>query len=240
MSRRMSSQVGLFSAQVSEQMQRLRPLVGAPVGPGEAQQVDLRRAVMATRLLAGSARILNLEVLHGFLDELLDWLQRIEQTARPLTSTQVLVLESVIEVEDAILSHLEEIGENDLELNSFATRIEDLTGLISHNCASMDPRESPASGSAPRLATPTPPRDEGSFASLRAKAQSAGTAEEREALLRDLCKPLYETGSAGTRQASRAPTETPCPSPKSPEFWATIAQVISSKISTAFLTERPS
>ena len=183
MSRRMSSQVGLFSAQVSEQMQRLRPLVGPPAGPGEAQQVDLRRAVMATRLLAGSARILNLEVLHGFLDELLDWLQRIEQTARPLSSTQVLVLESVIELEDAILGHLEKSDESELELNSFGTQIEDLTGLIHHNCASMDPRENQAPGSAPRRATPAPARDEGSLASLRAQAQSARTAEERDVVL---------------------------------------------------------
>jgi chemotaxis protein histidine kinase CheA len=191
----MSSQVGLFSAQISEQMQRLRPLVATPAGPGEAQRVDIRRAVMATRLLAGSARILNLEVLHDFLDELLDWLQRIEQTARSMTSTQVLILESIIELEDSLLSHLDRNAEKELELGSFAAQIEDLTGLIHHNCASMDPRETRSSG--PRKATPAPApaRDEGSLVSLRARVQSARTTEERDELLAQIESQIEELSS---------------------------------------------
>ena len=118
MSRRSSSQVGLFCAQISEQIQRLRPLVAPPGGPGEAQRVDVRRAVMATRLLSGSARILSLAELHGFLDELLDWLQRIELTGGPLTSAQTLILESVLELEDSILQHFEKSASDEPRLDA--------------------------------------------------------------------------------------------------------------------------
>ena len=117
MTRRSSSQVGLFAAQISEQIQRLRPLAGPQGGPGEMQQVDLRRAVMATRLLGGSARILNLEALHVFLDELLDWLQRIEQSRNELTTSQTLILESVIELEDAIFQDLDRSGDQAPDLD---------------------------------------------------------------------------------------------------------------------------
>ena len=100
-----------------------------------------------------------------------------------MTSTQVLILESVIELEDSLLNHLDKSGESELDLSSFAPQIEDLTGLIHHNCESMDPRETQSSASAPRKATPAPARDEGSLASLRAKAKSARTTEERDAVL---------------------------------------------------------
>lgn len=179
MTRRSSSQVGLFCAQISEQIQRLRPLVAPAGGPGEAQRVDVRRAVMATRLLSGSARILSLELLHVFLDELLDWLQRIEQAGRPLTSSQQLILESVIELEDNVLQHFEKGGEREPRLDRFVDQIEDLTLLVQRNAESMDPNgkaKAAPKASAPRGAVTDP------VAQLRAAAHEASTPEERAAV----------------------------------------------------------
>lgn len=191
MTRRSSSQVGLFCAQISEQIQRLRPLVAPAGGPGEAQRVDVRRAVMATRLLSGSARILSLEVLHVFLDELLDWLQRIEQAGRPLSSAQALILESVIDLEDSILQHFEKSGGKEPQLDAFAAPLDDLTLLVQRNAASMDPHNGKGAtgrkGSGPRAAVVDP------VAQLRAAAHDASTPEERaqvrariEALIEEL------------------------------------------------------
>ena len=128
-----SSQVGLFSTQISEQIVRLRAVATEAEGPSDAQQVDLRRAVMATRLLAGSARILGLDPMQQFLDELLAWLQSLEQTRQGLTTTQSLILESVIELEESLLLHLDEAGADGDSLQVFVPQIEDLLGLIRHN-----------------------------------------------------------------------------------------------------------
>lgn len=178
MSRRSSSQVGLFSAQIAEQIQRLRPLVAPAGGAGEALLVDLRRAVMATRLLGGSARILSLEPLHVFLDELLDWLQCIEQAGTTLTSSQALILESVIDLEEGLLEHFERVGDGDVELGDLATQIEDLTGLIQRSRKSLDPRDT--SG-------PSRPVQKyghlNAMEGLRAQVLAAQTPEQRAALL---------------------------------------------------------
>jgi chemotaxis protein histidine kinase CheA len=192
MTRRSSSQVGLFAAQISEQIQRLRPLAGPQGGPGEMQQVDLRRAVMATRLLGGSARILNLEALHVFLDELLDWLQRIEQSRNELTTSQTLILESVIELEDAIFQDLDRSGDQAPDLDHFATQIDDLTGLIQRDASSMDPREKKLNGSSPMQAAAEP---QNPLARLRLQAQSAETPDERARVLAEIEKLIEELSS---------------------------------------------
>jgi CheY-like chemotaxis protein len=181
MTRRSSSQVGLFSAQISEQIQRLRPLVAPSGGPGEVQRVDLRRAVMATRLLAGTARILNLEILHVFLDELLDWLQRIEQSRKELTSSQVLILESVIELEDQVFQQFERSDGAAPALDEFGTQIEDLAGLIRRDCESMGPRERPVGSKPMPAAQPEDP-----LARLRARAKTAESSEDRTRLLGEI------------------------------------------------------
>lgn len=129
-----SSQVGLFSTQISEQIVRLRALVKGQDGPTEAHQVDLRRAVMATRLLAGSARILQLEPLQLFLDELLAWLQVVQNSGRALNTTQALILDSVVEIEESLMLHLDEVEANSsTDLRAFEPQLEDLLTLIRHN-----------------------------------------------------------------------------------------------------------
>jgi len=129
-----SSQVGLFSTQISEQIIRLRALSRGQDGPSEAHQVDLRRAVMATRLLAGSARIMRLDVLQAFLEELLEWLQHMEQSKHPLNTTQALILESVVELEESLMLHLDEVEqETGADLSPFQSQVDDLLTLIRHN-----------------------------------------------------------------------------------------------------------
>jgi chemotaxis protein histidine kinase CheA len=183
MTRRSSSQVGLFAAQISEQIQRLRPLAAPQGGPGEMQQVDLRRAIMATRMLGGSARILGLEALHVFLDELLDWLQRIEQARSGLTTSQGLILESVIELEDSLFQRFEHAEKGVPELGEFFTQIDDLTGLIRRDAASMDPRERKPGSKPLRAAVP-----EGPLARLRAKVEAATSPEEHAQVLAEIEK----------------------------------------------------
>lgn len=203
MTRRSSSQAGLFAAQISEQIQRLRPLVSPQSGPGEMQQVDLRRAVMATRMLAGSARILGLESLHVFLDEMLDWLQRVEQSRQSLTTSQVLILESVIELEDSVFQSFERAEGSAPDLGAFATQLDDLAGLIRRDAASMDPREKPA-GSQPRPATEPP----GPLARLKAEAKSAHSPEERARVLASIEKLIEELSALANtlhQQESAAP-----------------------------------
>ncbi len=207
MSRRSSSQVGLFSAQISEQIQRLRPLVAPPGGPGEAQQVDLRRAVMATRLLGGSARILSLEVLHVFLDELLDWLQCIEQTGTLLSSSQALILESVIDLEEGLLERLERAGSGDIDLGDLATQVEDLTGLIRRNRKSMDARDT--SGPTTKVGKAKARKQTDPMEDLRAQVQTARTPEERAALLariESLIEDLSVLANSLHGEVSEAPT----------------------------------
>lgn len=124
-----SSQVSLFNAQVGEQIQRLRTLTGSAATPTGNEAVDLKRAVMATRLLAGSARILQLDALTGFLDRLLAWLQQIEAARQPLTTTQSMMLESAIDLEERIMRHLENAGPA-FDLAVFGEELSDLTQLI--------------------------------------------------------------------------------------------------------------
>lgn len=134
-----SSQVGLFSTQISEQIVRLRALSRGQDGPSEAHQVDLRRAVMATRLLAGSARILQLDVLQTFLEELLEWLQTMEQSKAPLNTTQALILESVVELEESLMIHLDEVDqETGADLSPFEGQVDDLLTLIRHNAEKIE------------------------------------------------------------------------------------------------------
>ena len=137
-----SSQVGLFSTQISEQIVRLRALTRNQDGPSEAHQVDLRRAVMATRLLAGSARILRLESLQRFLDELLEWLQTVERSGRALSTTQALILDSVVEIEESLMLHIDESeAELGADLGPFQSQIDDLLTLIRHNTEKSTPDE---------------------------------------------------------------------------------------------------
>ncbi len=200
-----SSQVGLFSAQISEQIQRLRPLVAPTGGPGEAQQVDLRRAVMATRLLAGSARIVSLGSLHVFLDELLDWLHCIEQAGVPPKSSQVLILESVIDLEESILQQLERAGEGKLQLDALSTQIEDLTGLIRRNCKSMDPRDT--SGPTGSLDPASIPVARDPIEELRVGVHEASTPEERAALLARIEGMIEELAALANRLHGEASNE---------------------------------
>jgi two-component system chemotaxis response regulator CheY len=132
------SQVSLFSAQVAEQIQRLRTLTGAGETPTGNELVDLKRAIMATRLLAGSARILQLEPLQVFLDRLLDWLQGIESARHPLSTTQTLLLESVIEVEERLMLHLESNGST-IDLVPFRDELAEMLRLIDRHAAAGPP-----------------------------------------------------------------------------------------------------
>ena len=183
MARGSSSQVGLFSTQISEQIVRLRALSQGQDGPTEAHQVDLRRAVMATRLLAGSARVMKLEVLQQFLDELLEWLQRMEQSKRPLNTTQSLILESVVELEESLMLDLDEADPSQgVDLSPFQAQIDELLTLIRHNVEKIDalaqprtaaPVEEPAETSEPAPATLTSLLD-----AFEDSVASATTAEE--------------------------------------------------------------
>jgi CheY-like chemotaxis protein len=110
-----SSQVGLFITQISEQILRLRALMHAEDVSSSHDLVALKRAIMATRLLGGSARILQYASVHRFLEKLLVWLQQIEERGAKLGTTQALILDSVIDLEEQLMRHLEtEASEEDL------------------------------------------------------------------------------------------------------------------------------
>lgn len=152
-----SSQVGLFSEQISEQIGRLRVLAG-----GEAERagvVATKRAVMATRLLAGSARILHVQILPDFLNELLAWLQRIEATGRPSTPSQAMILEGVIAFEEELMRHLEKHSGDDLDLSIFEEEMDELRGLIRENSKRLASGAEPPMPQAQELA-PEPERVE--------------------------------------------------------------------------------
>lgn len=126
-----AAQVGVFSEQISEQIGRLRVLAG-----GEAERagvVAIKRAVMATRLLAGSARILHVAVLPEFLEELLAWLQRIEAGGRPSTPTQSMILDGVIAFEEELMRFLSQHEGEALDLSRFEDEIEELRVMIREN-----------------------------------------------------------------------------------------------------------
>lgn len=123
-----SEQVGLFSTQISEQIFRLRALARGREGVSGPDQVALKRAVMATRLLAGSARILQFADIQQFLDRLLDWMKSIEVGAQALTSTEQLILESVIDVEERLMDVLDRGDVGDIP--SFREEFEDLRNLM--------------------------------------------------------------------------------------------------------------
>ncbi len=129
-----ASQVGLFSEQISEQIGRLRVLTGSDAD--RTGGVALKRAVMATRLLAGSARILHVQELVAFLEELLVWLQEIGRSERRATPTQSLILDAVISFEEGLMRRLEQ-SEEAIEVSSFEEEIADLRGLIRKNRETM-------------------------------------------------------------------------------------------------------
>ena len=157
-----SSQVGLFSEQISEQVGRLRVLTGTDAD--RADGVALKRAVMATRLLAGSARILHVDELVSFLDELLTWLQWIGEAGHRATPTQSLILDAVISFEETLMRQLEGMEEAQ-DLSSFAGEIGELRGLIRKNLekapvAPAIPEAEPpvpAGGEAPAIPEAEPP-----------------------------------------------------------------------------------
>ncbi len=123
-------QIHLFSEQISEQIGRLRLLTGAE--SNRSDLVAIKRAVMATRLLAGGARALRLSSLPTFLEEFLQWLQGIQRSEQPASPTQELILDAVIEFEEELLRHLES-QEDDANLSSFEEQITELRGLLRHN-----------------------------------------------------------------------------------------------------------
>ncbi len=123
-------QIHLFSEQISEQIGRLRLLTGAE--SNRSDLVAIKRAVMATRLLAGGARALRLSSLPAFLEEFLQWLQSIQRSERPTSPTQELILDGVIEFEEELLRHLES-QQDDADLSPFEQQIGELRALLRHN-----------------------------------------------------------------------------------------------------------
>jgi CheY-like chemotaxis protein len=155
------SQVGLFSTQISEQILRLRALSQDVDARTEQRAVDLRRAIMATRLLAGSARILEQSSLRSFLDELLHWLQSLEGSPRQVTPTQELMLESVIELEEQLMVALDEQTheredheQKGIDLDEFEEQLQDLVTLLRRDQRPSEPpgTRPPAEGRVPRAA----------------------------------------------------------------------------------------
>lgn len=124
-----SSQVGLFITQISEQILRLRALTHAEDDAAPHDLVALKRAIMATRLLGGSARILQFGSVHRFLENLLVWLQRIEERGAKPTPTQALILDSVIDLEEQLMRQLEAEVSDD-ELRRFEGEFEQLLRLM--------------------------------------------------------------------------------------------------------------
>lgn len=197
-----SSQVGLFSTQISEQIVRLRALAKSQDGPSEAHQVDLRRAVMATRLLAGSARILQLDPLQRFLDELLTWLQVVQNSGRALNTTQSLILDSVVELEESLMLHLDEV-ENDVgtDLSAFQPQLDELLTLIQHNLSKsggapkaekLDPGAIDRAAGFPQEPTSGPEALAVAVAWFEHAFEVALTDEETAALLTSLEGPLEQ------------------------------------------------
>lgn len=125
-----STQVGLFSTQISEQILRLRALSQGREGFSGQDLVALKRAIMATRLLGGSARILQFTELQSFLDRLLHWMQGIEERGKALSSTEQLILEGVIEVEERLMRKLESDGEAAKDLAPYRDELADLLALM--------------------------------------------------------------------------------------------------------------
>jgi len=149
-----STQVGLFSTQISEQILRLRALSEGREGFSGQDLVALKRAIMATRLLGGSARILQFTELHSFLDRLLHWMQGIEERGKALSSTEQLILEGVIEVEERLMRSLEEDGDAAKDLTPYRDELADLLAL-------MEKQEGRAKRSRPaRKPKPKAPQDE--------------------------------------------------------------------------------
>lgn len=131
-----SSQVGLFSAQISEQIARLRALEST--GGASNPETNLRRAIMATRLLAGSSRILAFGELQDFLDLLLRWLQALESGPRELNTTQTLLLESVIDLEETLMRQFDAGGSDAGDLSAHLEAITDLQTLIERNLEELE------------------------------------------------------------------------------------------------------
>lgn len=125
-----STQVDLFSTQISEQILRLRALAQGREGVSGQDMVALKRAIMATRLLAGSARILEFQEIQKFLDRLLRWMQLIEEGGRALSSTEQLILDGVIGVEERLMRDLEADNAAGVDLRAYRDELEDLFSLM--------------------------------------------------------------------------------------------------------------
>lgn len=129
-----ASQFGLFANQISEQILRLRALTQGDEFDQPRDVVALKRAVMATRLLGGSARVLDVPALQRFLDQLLGWLQTIEERGRALSTTQSLILDSVIDLEEELMKHLDETDQG-LDIRAFEDGLKQLQSLMERNVA---------------------------------------------------------------------------------------------------------
>ncbi len=136
-----TSQVGLFSTQISEQIVRLRAL--ASIDAAGTDSVSVKRAVMATRLLGGSARILQLGALQDFLDELLLWLQGVEHANDDLNTTQTLILDSVIELEESLMLQLDDTDGEAPDFSMLEDEIRELLQLMKRNRGPVTQRLDP-------------------------------------------------------------------------------------------------
>jgi CheY-like chemotaxis protein len=181
--------VGLFSEQISEQLDRLRSLARG-VG-GATDEVALRRAVMATRLLSGSARILRFSQVQTFLDLLVRWLQRVESAGNILTPTQSVLLEGVIELEETLMRALD-AGEVDLE--PLAEDLEDVAGLLRRHLEGPARPQRPVPAGPPDSAAVTPPAPE--------EEETAPAPE-----------PVREVESAPAPESTPPPAPAPLPTP---------------------------
>lgn len=151
-----SSQIDLFATQISEQITRLRALA-RDEGDGTPSHdvVALKRAVMATRLLAGSARILRLASLQQFLDQLLSWLQTLEGRGHPPTATEMMILESVVDLEESLMDALDATDGNPVDLSPFDDDLAELLAMMAR--AATAPAEERTS---PEVPAPEPEKAE--------------------------------------------------------------------------------
>lgn len=169
-----ASQLGLFSTQVAEQIHRLRSL-GEGGAPGEPASLRAKRAIMATRLLGGSARLLEVAPLQAFLEELLAWLQAVEGRGSQLGSSQALVLDSVIELEEQLLRRLEQAGDR-LELGEIQAELEELQVLVRRDRANQS-RPRPATPVVEQLSGPVQPLAPGPAVAPPAGPEAPATPE---------------------------------------------------------------
>jgi chemotaxis protein histidine kinase CheA len=200
-----TSQVGLFSAQISEQLVRLRALQAEDDRPASTPQNSMRRAVMATRLLSGSSRILHFDEMQSFLDGLLQWLQALEKAGGPLRTTETLLLESVIDLEENLMRHLDRDDAGGLQ--GFAAEIEDLRQMLARSLENLPessaveaPRPQPQALAGPgepsESPSPLPSRDAtkylGGDAEEATEMLEAAVARLREVMRRETAAATFE------------------------------------------------